>query len=113
MSIDYSGFAFPKPGKSAKPAPSKSRFQKPADREGKITLSPGARRKLLDKLCAKQKNRCARCRCEMTRITGELNTATLGHDRPEPMGCKKRDNPDNLNKAICWRCNMVQGSKRL
>ena len=87
-------------------------LRKPSAKEGKITLSPSDRRKLLDALCAAQDGLCAVCGLWMTRKPYHDRTATLGHDKPEPMGCKKRDNPDNLNKAICWKCNFLQGSKR-
>jgi hypothetical protein len=88
-------------------------LRKPKDREGKITLSVRERNALLNALCERQDDFCAVCGKWMTRKPYHMNTATLGHDKPEPMGCAKRDNTDNLNKAICWQCNVNQGSKRL
>ena len=87
-------------------------FPKPKDLEGKVTLTAKQRSELLDAFCEKQQTKCCRCRCEMIREAGHMNTATLGHRRPEPMGARKRDNPDNIEGALCWKCNYEQGSKR-
>jgi len=87
-------------------------FPKPSEIEGKITLSPAKRRKLLDELCEKQKMKCCTCPAIMTREPGRMNTAELGHKNPQPMGCKKRDNLDNILGAQCHRCNFERGSKR-
>lgn len=94
MAIDTSGFALPKTN------------------AGKITLTPAQRARLLDELCEKQQMLCCTCHCRMTREMGFNCTATLGHDQPEPMGAKKRDNLDNILGAQCWKCNYKRGSKR-
>lgn len=97
MSIDHAESAFPKP----------------KDRERRVTLSRTERRDLLNALYSRQDARCAVCGVRMTREYGEMRCATLGHRRPEPMGAKKRDNPDNIIGAICWCCNFQQGSRRV
>jgi HNH endonuclease len=43
---------------------------------------------------------------------GYFGSATLDHIRPEPAGCKKRDNDDNL-RAVRYDCNSDKGSKRI
>ena len=88
-------------------------LRKPKDREGKITLTSRQRRVLLDEHCEKQNMRCAACGQAMTRKPYHMNTATLGHQTPQPMGCKKDDRPENIIGAICWKDNYEQGSKRL
>jgi len=87
-------------------------FPKPKDVEHKLTLSPDARRKKLDKFCEAQKMRCVTCQCRMTREPYRLNTATLGHRNPQPAGCAKDDSDDNLLGAQCFKCNAERGSKR-
>lgn len=87
-------------------------FPKPSEIEGKITLSSEDRKRLKLNLFVKQKGRCCTCGEHMTVEGGYPNTATLGHDKPEPMGAKKRDNPENILGVQCWACNYKRGSKR-
>jgi len=87
-------------------------LRKPSIIEGKETMTPRQRKALLDKHCESQGMLCVTCTKPMTRKPYHMNTATLGHDKPEPMGCKKRDNPDNILGAQCWTCNTNRGSRR-
>ena len=87
-------------------------FPKPSQREGKITLTPRQRRIKLYRFCEAQGMKCCYCGCSMTIEPYMMNTATLSHRNPEPMGAKKRDNDDNLDGAACFRCNNDRGSKR-
>lgn len=87
-------------------------YPKPRDKEGRVTLSAKERRALLDEFCAKQNMRCVTCNCRMTREPDQMNTASLGHKDPQPAGCRKRDNPDNIIGAQCIRCNFIRGSRR-
>ena len=86
-------------------------FPKPSEIEDKITLTPKQRAAKLQELCARQNWRCANCKREMRMQWGWLDSAELDHRKPEPMGCKKRDNDDNL-QALCATCNGIKGSKR-
>ena len=88
-------------------------LRKPKDREGKITLNPRERKALLDKLCEEQNMRCCYCPELMTRKPYHMNTATLSHRFPQPMGCAKDDRLENIDGAACWLCNYKRGSKRV
>jgi hypothetical protein len=96
MAIDTTGWALPKPQHVS----------------GKETVSPAERARRLDQFCAEQRMLCCTCHRRMTREPGFPSTATLGHDKAEPMGAKKRDNFDNLLGAQCWECNYKQGSTK-
>lgn len=87
-------------------------FPKPSEIEGKVTLSPEDRKQLKLGFFVRQKGRCCTCGERMTLEFGYPNTATLGHKNPEPMGAAKRDNPDNILGAQCFKCNFERGSKR-
>ena len=87
-------------------------LRKPKDREGKITLSPSQRRAKRDTLYVSQGERCASCGCQMTLKPYHFNSAELDHIKPQPAGCAKRDNEDNL-QVLCNQCNSKKGSKRL
>ena len=87
-------------------------FPKPSEASGRLVLSPKQRREFLNRFCEAQRLFCVTCGCRMTREVGCMNTATLAHRFPEPMGAKKRDNLDNLLGAQCWKCNFERGSKR-
>ncbi len=88
-------------------------FLKPSQLEGKITLTPRQRAKKRLELFGKQGGICA-CGCGkiMSWSQGSMDTATLEHIVPEPAGCPKRDNDDNLC-VTRWECNVKKGSKRI
>ena len=86
-------------------------FAKPRDREGKLTLTPVARRQKRLELYCTQGKRCAECGCWMTLTPDCMNTATLDHKRPQPAGCAKDDRDENL-QCLCWKCNTEKGSRR-
>ena len=91
MAIDYSSFPLAKPG------------------AGKVTLTMAQRKVKLDTLCLEQHMACAICGRRMTREPDCFNTAIVDHITPEPRGCKKNDNDENL-QAACWSCNTKKGS---
>ena len=86
-------------------------FPKPSQKEGKITLTPRQRRIKRDVLYTEQMGLCAECRCHMTLLPFHLNSAELDHIKPQPAGCKKDDNDDNL-QVLCHDCNFRKGSRR-
>lgn len=87
-------------------------FLKPSQIEGKITLTPKERAQKRFDLFVQQKGICADgCGKPMLLSLGSFDSATLDHIRPEPKGCPKRDNNDNL-RVIRWECNMKKGSRR-
>lgn len=85
---------------------------KPHQLEGKVTLTPKQRAQKRWELFEKQCGICA-CGCgrPMCWLQGEMETATLEHIIPEPAGCPKRDNDDNLC-VTRYECNMRKGSRR-
>ena len=85
---------------------------KPHQLEGKITLTQAQRAKKRAELYRKQSGQCADgCQKPMIEMQGYMDSATLEHIIPEPAGCKKRDNDDNLC-VTRWECNMRKGSRR-
>jgi hypothetical protein len=86
---------------------------KPAEREGRETLTASQRRECKLKHFRKQKGKCCSCGRPMTLEPGWLNTATLGHRNPQPAGCSKDDRPENILGCQCFLCNAKQGSKRV
>lgn len=85
---------------------------KPSQIEGKITLTLKERAAKRKQLYYAQGGICA-CGCgrPMLLDAGYFGSATLDHITPEPAGCPKRDNDDNL-RAIRWECNSKKGSRR-
>jgi 5-methylcytosine-specific restriction endonuclease McrA len=88
------GMAFPKPGAR------------------KVTLSMEERGRKRTELFHRQHGRCAACGRWMSLEPGRMDSATLDHVAPEPMGCAKNDGDDNL-RVVCWKCNYEKGSKRV
>ena len=86
---------------------------KPHQLEQKITLTMEQRAEKRKQLFYKQGGLCA-CGCGRRMIldSGYFGSATLDHIAPEPAGCKKRDNDDNL-RAVRYDCNAVKGSRRI
>lgn len=84
---------------------------KPNQIEGKITLTPKQRAVKRRELFLAQRGICA-CGCGQRMIweLGYFASATLDHKKVEPMGCKKRDNDDNL-RCLRYDCNAAKGSK--
>jgi len=87
-------------------------FPKPSQLEGHEQLTPKQRRKLLVEFFYEQHGICA-CGCgrTMTLTTGDLASATIDHEKPQPMGHKKNDARSNL-RAFRWDCNSKKGSRR-
>lgn len=96
------------------PAAIMQAFPKPKDVEGKETLTSAERRKKKIELFREQSGLCANPKCfrAMTLEPGYFYSAELDHIEPEPAGCAKRDNDDNL-QLLCHECNREKGSKRI
>lgn len=88
-------------------------FPKPAELEGIVTLTPAQRAHKRTELYHKQRGICA-CGCgrRMSWEQDRMDTATLDHIQPQPMGHAKNDNDTNL-RVIRWECNSRKGSRRI
>jgi hypothetical protein len=87
-------------------------FPKPHQKENKQTLTPAQRKLKTLAMFRAQGGKCCTCGKWMTMEWGYFNSATFGHDQPQPMGAKKRDNEDNILGAQCLTCQSLRGSKR-
>lgn len=104
--IDYSGFAFPKPGKKRKRT---RRFTDKTTGEARIVYSKYGWQKLrITTWEANPQPSCSLCGVTIERFSD----FTLDHEKPRGMGGGSRnDAASNLNPAHFW-CNRDKGSKR-
>lgn len=86
-------------------------FPKPAEIEGIITISPAKRAHKRNELFHKQRGKCAECGRKMSLEHDRMDSCTLDHIEPQPMGHAKNDADRNL-RAVCWTCNAKKGSRR-
>lgn len=87
-------------------------FPKPAELEGIVTLSKVQRAHKRQELFHKQRGRCAECGRKMSQESDRMDSCTLDHKEPQPMGHRKDDRDGNL-RAVCFSCNAKKGSKRI
>lgn len=87
-------------------------FPKPCELENVVSLNPAQRAHKRQELFHKQRGRCGYCGRKMSQEHDRMDSCTLEHKNPRPMGCKKQDADFNL-MAVCFTCNSKKGSKRL
>lgn len=104
--IDYSGFAFPKPGKKRKRT---RRFNDKTTGEARIVYSPYGWRKLrITTWEANPQPSCSIC----GKLIKRFSDFTLDHEKPRGMGGGFRDDSAGNVSPAHWRCNSDKGSRR-
>lgn len=90
-----------------------SRFPKPKELEGVVTMTPRQKTIRRRQLYLAQHGICG-CGCgrRMSLELDRMDTATLEHHTPRSMGCKKNDSPENVYQVWRWDCNSEKSSKR-